>query len=210
MHDFVRDMIRFRLDHTYALSPKTWGGGMPFAWKNPENQDADGTTWAGRAIMMHYYDDGNWSDENELALLVNQHDYPIEFTLPRGIQLVDVSSTSGNLVVSDDGGRQVVTYVVPPGEFSDQISYRIQIGWLYFLIQFWVYPTIVLILLVLFIRRRRRKKKKKKAALENREVSINKAQLGDSEFADLAGFASPALRHGETIEDMAYIDELSR
>ena len=135
---------------------------------------------------------------------------PIEFTLPRGIQLVDVSSTSGNLIVSDDGGRQVVTYVVPPGEFSDQISYRIQVGWLYFLIQFWVYPTIVLILLVLFIRRRRRKKKKKKAAMQNREASINKAQLGDSEFADLTGFASPALRHGETIEDMAYIDELSR
>jgi ATP-dependent Zn protease len=123
---------------------------------------------------------------------------------------VDASSTSGNLILSEEDGRQVVTYVVPPGEFSDEISYRIQVGWLYFLIQFWVYPTIVLILLVLFIRRRRRKKKKKKAALANREASINKAQLGDSEFADLAGYASPGLRHGESIEDMAYIDELSR
>ena len=68
----------------------------------------------------------------------------------------------------------------------------------------------MLILLVLFIRRRRRKKKKKKAALANREDSLNKAQIGDSEFADLAGYSSPALRHGETIEDMAFIDELSR
>jgi hypothetical protein len=135
---------------------------------------------------------------------------PLRFTLPRGIEIVDASSTSGNLILSEEDGRQVVTYVVPPGEFSDEISYRIQIGWLYFLIQFWVYPTIVLILLVLFIRRRRRKKKKKKAALANREASINKAQLGDSEFADLAGYASPGLRHGESIEDMAYIDELSR
>lgn len=144
-------------------------------------------------------------EENGLA-----YTGPVSFTLPRGIQLVDVSSTSGNLVLSEDDGRQVVTYVVPPGEFSDEISYRVEVGWIYFLIQFWVYPTIVLILLVLFIRRRRRKKRAKKAALANRESSINKAQLGDSEFADLAGFSSPALRHGETIEDMAFIDELSR
>ena len=41
-------------------------------------------------------------------------------------------------------------------------------------------------------------------------AAINKAQIGDHEFADLAGFASPALRHGESIEDMANIDELSR
>ena len=144
-------------------------------------------------------------EENGLA-----YTGPIQFTLPRGIQLVDASSSSGNLILTEDGGRQTVTYVVPPGEFSDEITYRIQVGWLYFLIQFWVYPTIVLILLVLFIRRRRRKKKKKKAAMANRENSINKAQIGDSEFADLAGFSSPALRHGETIEDMAFIDELSR
>ena len=135
---------------------------------------------------------------------------PIQFTLPRGIQLVDVSSTSGNLIVTEDGGRQTVTYNIPPGEFSDDISYRIHVGWIYFLIQFWVYPTIVLIILVLFIRRRRRKKKAKKAALANREASINKAQLGDGEFADLVGYSSPALKHGESIEDMANIDELSR
>jgi hypothetical protein len=144
-------------------------------------------------------------EENGLA-----YTGPIHFTLPRGIQIVDVSSTSGNLIVSEDGGRQVVTYIVPPGEFSDEISYRIQIGWIYFLFQFWVYPTIVLILLMLLIRRRRRKKAKKKAAKANQLNSINKAQLGDHEFADLAGFASPALRHGETIEDMAFIDEFSR
>ena len=84
MHDFVRDLIHFRLDHTYALSPEEWGAGMPFEWKSPQNQPADGTTWSGRAIMMHYYDDGNWSNENELALLVNQHDYAVDFTLPSG------------------------------------------------------------------------------------------------------------------------------
>lgn len=122
----------------------------------------------------------------------------------------DASSSAGNLIITEDGGRQTITYTIPPGEFEDDISYRIHVGWLYFLIQFWVYPTIVLILLVMFVRRRRRKKKKKKAALANRQAAVNKAQIGDHEFADLAGFSSPALRHGETIEDMAYIDELSR
>ena len=135
---------------------------------------------------------------------------PITFTLPRGIKLVDVSSSSGNLIITEDGGRQTITYVVPAGEFSDDVSFRVQIGWIYFLIQFWVYPTIVLLLLVMFIRRRRAKKKKKKAAMANRQAAVTKAQLGDHEFADLTGFSSPALRHGESIEDMANIDELSR
>ena len=135
---------------------------------------------------------------------------PITFTLPRGITVVDVTSSAGHVIITEDGGRQTITYVVPPGEFEDDLTFRIQVGWIYFLIQFWVYPTLVLILLVMFIRRRRRKKKKKKAALANRQAAVTKAQIGDHEFADLAGFSSPALRHGETIEDMAYIDELSR
>ncbi|MEC7064793.1 MAG: hypothetical protein VXX05_01600, partial [Candidatus Thermoplasmatota archaeon] len=135
---------------------------------------------------------------------------PITFTLPRGVTLVDASSSAGNLIITEDGGRQTITYIVPPGEFEDDLTFRIQVGWLYFLIQFWVYPTIVLLLVVMFVRRRRLKKKKKKAAMANRQAAVTKAQLGDHEFADLAGFASPALRHGETIEDMAYIDELSR
>ena len=130
--------------------------------------------------------------------------------MPRGVKLVDVSSSAGNVVLTEDGGRQTVTYVVPPGEFSDDLSFRIQVGWLYFLIQFWVYPAIVLLLLVMLVRRRRAKKKRKKNAMANRQAAINKAQLGDHEFADLAGFSSPGLRHGETIEDMANIDELSR
>ena len=135
---------------------------------------------------------------------------PITFTLPRGIKFVDVSSSAGNIIITEDGGRQTITYVVPAGEFSDDVSFRVQIGWIYFLIQFWVYPTIVLLLLVMFIRRRRAKKKKKKAAMANRQAAVTKAQLGDHEFADLTGFSSPALRHGESIEDMANIDELSR
>ncbi len=84
MHDFVRDMIHFRRDHTYALSPKDWDSGMPFEWKNATNDPADDLTWSGRNIMLHYYDDGNWSEHNELAILVNLHDYAVDFTLPSG------------------------------------------------------------------------------------------------------------------------------
>jgi len=75
------------------------------------------------------------------------------------------------------------------------------------LIQFWIYPTIVIFLLVMFIRRRRRKKKAKKNKLKQREANINKAQLGDHEFSDLVGYSSPGLRRGESIEDMATIDD---
>ena len=77
------------------------------------------------------------------------------------ITVEDASSSAGNLIITEDGGRQTVTYLVPPGEFEDDITFRINVGWLYFLIQFWVYPTIVLILLVMFVRRRRRKKKER-------------------------------------------------
>ena len=51
------------------------------------------------------------------------------------------------------------------------------------------------------------KKKAKKNKLKQREANINKAQLGDHEFSDLVGFSSPGLRRGETIEDMATIDD---
>ena len=134
---------------------------------------------------------------------------PLTFTLPRGVKVIDASSSAGNLIITEDGGRQTITYIIPPGEFEDDLTFRIQIGWIYFLIQFWVYPTIVLILLVLFIRRRRRKKKKKKAMMANRQASINKAQFSDGEFSDLVGYSSPALVRGETIEQMADVDDRS-
>ena len=132
---------------------------------------------------------------------------PISFSLPWGVEIQDWDSTSGNLRVTEDGGRQTITYVIPPGEFNDDISFSIHVSWMYFLLQFWIYPTIVILLLVLFIRRRRRKKKAKKERLKRRESNINKAQLGDHEFSDLVGFSSPGLRRGESIEDMASIDD---
>ena len=177
----------------------------------PTNEETVPVSIGGNTEFPTEFDTGN----PELGVLESPIDGasytgPITFTLPRGIQLVDVSSSAGNIIITEDDGRQTITYIVPPGEFSDDLTFRIQVGWIYFLIQFWVYPTIVLVLLVMFIRRRRAKKKRKKNALANRQAAVTKAQIGDHEFADLAGFSSPALRHGESIEDMANIDELSR
>ena len=94
------------------------------------------------------------------------------------------------------GGRQKITYNIPDGEFEDTISFRIKVSWLYLLMQFWVYPTFVVILLALFIRRRRRKKRLKKARKAANQQTATKVTIGDSEFADLRGFHSEGL-HGD-------------
>ena len=82
MHDFVRDMVAFRLKHTYALSPETWDGGMPYAWKDENNQESD-SVWSGRHVMLHYYNDGAWT-EPELAILINLESEDVSFSLPSG------------------------------------------------------------------------------------------------------------------------------
>ncbi|MCO4747262.1 MAG: glycosyl hydrolase [Proteobacteria bacterium] len=127
MHDFVRDLIHFRLDHTYALSPKEWGGGMPFVFKNALNQDADGTTWGGRSILVHYYDDGNWSDENELAMLVNLEDTPVEFTLPTGRSWAIVVDTQSYYDLPGSTGEPTGFFADNPGIDPVQ-SYNIRVG----------------------------------------------------------------------------------
>lgn len=132
---------------------------------------------------------------------------PVTVTLPRGVELIGATSSSGNLVIREEGGRQTVTYTIPPGEFSDDISFSVRVGWIYFAMQFWIYPTIVFVLLFLMVRRFRRRRKNKKKKIAKRQENVGKAQFSDAQFADLAGFSSPALRKGESIEDMATVDE---
>ena len=84
MFDFVKQMTRFRKEHAYAVAPADWGAHMPFDWKNAANQPADEGTWGGRHIMIHYYDDGNWPDDPELAILINMQDHDVAFELPQG------------------------------------------------------------------------------------------------------------------------------
>lgn len=121
---------------------------------------------------------------------------PVSIILPRGITIEDVEDTGGYLTISEVGGRQKITYNIPDGEFEDTISFRIKVSWLYLLMQFWVYPTFVVILLALFVRRRRRKKRLKKARKSVNQQTSNKVTIGDSEFSDLRGFHSEGL-HGE-------------
>lgn len=108
MHDFARDLIAFRKSHTYALSPKTWGGGMPLAWKDENNQESS-SVWTGRHVMIHYYDDGSW-EEPELAILINMEDESVTFELPSGRtwgRVVDTQSyydLPGNMDESDYDG----------------------------------------------------------------------------------------------------------
>jgi glycogen operon protein len=94
MHDFVRQMTRLRRERLYALSPEEHGGGMPLAWKNTSNNDMADEDWQGRAVMLHYYDDGSW-DEPELLILINMNRQDATFSLPSGREwsrLVDTQS----------------------------------------------------------------------------------------------------------------------
>jgi glycogen operon protein len=92
MKDFVSKITRFRLSRVDALSPTEYGEGMPFAWKNEYNQDADGTTWGSRHMMIHYYDDGRGFIP--LVILLNMERYDVGFTLPEGTwgRIVDTQS----------------------------------------------------------------------------------------------------------------------
>jgi hypothetical protein len=91
--------------------------------------------------------------------------------------------------------------------------------------QFWVYPMVLLLVLFLVgrkIRKRRKRKKGAKKAKKARDSAEMKGQIGDDEFADLAGFHSPAI-HGDqeifqtydsTIEvdagPLSYVDDEGR
>ena len=114
---------------------------------------------------------------------------PVSFTLPKGIKAIEATSTQGNMVLTMEDGRQVITYTIPPEDLDDEITIRLQVTWMYLLGQFWAYPAVVVILLILLIRRRRKKKRKKKAARESKN-SLLKAQkmgLSESDFAQMAG-----------------------
>jgi ATP-dependent Zn protease len=150
---------------------------------------------------------------------------PITVILPKGLSFVDMTSTAGNLDISEIDGRQKIVYTVPPGEFEDTISFRFNISWLYIFMQFWVYPMVLLLVLFLVgrkIRKRRKRKKGAKKAKKARDSAEMKGQIGDDEFADLAGFHSPAI-HGDqeifqtydsTIEvdagPLSYVDDEGR
>jgi glycogen operon protein len=78
MHDFVRQVIRFRKDHGYAFAPADYGAAAPFSWKSAGNAEP---VWGGKSLMIHYYDK---SRGPELAILINMENGNVDFTLPTG------------------------------------------------------------------------------------------------------------------------------
>ena len=108
---------------------------------------------------------------------------PFTIVLPSGITLVDLKSEQGNIQSVMVDGRQEITYNVPAGDVDDTITFQVHLSWLYFLVQFWKYPAIILILLLLYVRRRRKKRQKRKLR-RAQTASAAKPMLGDSEFAD--------------------------
>ncbi len=105
MKDFVAQLTRFRLDHTYALSPLDWGSGMPFAWKNERNTEE--VDWSGKHLMVHYYNPSGDPSEYgpELAILINMSGYDIGFTLPEGRDWGRVVDTQSWFDLGDQPGE---------------------------------------------------------------------------------------------------------
>ena len=103
-------------------------------------------------MQLQFLFSGNTSIAEEYDLTLNG---PVSVILPRGITIEDVEDEGGYLTITEVDGDKI-TYNIPDGEFEDTIS-LIQVSWLYLFMQFWVYPTFVVLLLALFIRRRRRK-----------------------------------------------------
>ncbi len=101
MHDFVRDMIQLRKDHAAALSPETYGGGMPMSWLGTDGGTA---SWDGQTMQIHYYDDGgDWPAE--LAILINMSNDEVPFTLPAGrtwTRVVDTQSYWDDAWITDN------------------------------------------------------------------------------------------------------------
>lgn len=91
MHDFVRQLTRFRKERSYAFAPLDYTAAAPVAWKTPQNVDMQAADWNGRALMQHYWD----GQDRQLAILINMTTGRVTFTLPGGVtwqRLIDTQS----------------------------------------------------------------------------------------------------------------------
>jgi len=109
MHDFVGDIIRFRKERTYALSPLEWGEHMPLGWRSADNTEH--VDWGGKALMIHYFnetDDPGSADwwGPELAILINMWNGPVDFTLPEGRTWARLVDTQSWFDVGDEPGAE--------------------------------------------------------------------------------------------------------
>ena len=89
MHDFVRNITRFRKAHFGKLAPTEYGKGAAFAWK--DEHGGDNPAWSEKHLMIHYHDTIGGPP---LVILINLERGDVEFTLPAGTwaRLVDTQS----------------------------------------------------------------------------------------------------------------------
>jgi isoamylase len=84
MKDFVGKILKYRLERQDAFAPSAYDGGMPFAWKDENNLDANGTTWGGRRLMIHWYDPGEGEWGREIVAILNFDRGDVTYALPEG------------------------------------------------------------------------------------------------------------------------------
>ena len=145
---------------------------------------------------------------------------PITIILPKGIEMEGITSEEGRITTETEDGRQKITYLVPPGNFDDVISYRLHIGYDYLWSQFWYYPTIPAIILSLLvirwrIRRKRRRERRNARRARKAQRSGNSGdlkQMSDADFDSLLGVNSPNMGIGLHEEGLLpdYMDEDNR
>lgn len=78
MHDFVRKLIKIRMDNLKLLAPKTYRAGDIISWRGASGDP----NWNSRHIQIHYTDPDGSGDE--LVVLINMERYPVTFQLPGG------------------------------------------------------------------------------------------------------------------------------
>ena len=132
---------------------------------------------------------------------------PVTLQLPKGIKLVDLTSSSGFIEEKEVDGRQQITYNVPYGEFEDTISFRLQASWYFFFNLIWQYIVIIVILSYLGVRRFKKKRaRKRQRRIRSRVRNADKVSINPDEFADLSGFHSKGF-HGEMESLKDYSEE---
>jgi hypothetical protein len=90
MHDFVRQLIRYRKANLHAFAPREYG--LAFAWKNAQNGDL--MDWGRRHLMQHYYDE---TAGHQIVVLLNMEvAETVEFRLPEGVAWQRVLDTQSH------------------------------------------------------------------------------------------------------------------
>ena len=85
----------------------------------------------------------------------------------------------GRITTETEDGRQKITYLVPPGNFDDVISYRLHIGYDYFGLNSVLSYHSSDYTPLLVIRWRIRRKKRRREGMQEGQEKRRERQLGD-------------------------------